>query len=284
MADHNIYKSNALIEASYTLSVAEQRIILACIAQVDRGSPITDEVMYSVPVSDIALATGSDSKSMYKELFEASRKLRRRDVSIDLEPNGGGPKSKTLEASWVQTIVYNEQEGTINLRFNKDMLPYLTELKAQFTRYHLSDVARMTSIYGIRLFEMLIQYTSVGAREIALEDLRKWLQLHDKYTLMADLRRYVIEPAINQVNEHSPLQVDYEVMRTGRKISHLKFSIDTKRLPKDFVLEQPNAKPKRSEKPKKPVQLSAYELSRLARPGETTSAALTRLGAVLKPV
>lgn len=40
-----VYKSNALIEASYRLSVAEQRIMLACISQVRRDEPITDEVL-----------------------------------------------------------------------------------------------------------------------------------------------------------------------------------------------------------------------------------------------
>lgn len=282
MNSDKIYKSNALIEASYTLSVAEQRIILACIAQVDRGQPITDEVMYTVPVKNIAMATGSDSKSMYSELLEATRKLRRRDVNIDLEPNGGGRKTKTLEASWVQTIAYNEKEGVIQLRFNKDMLPYLTELKEQFTRYNLSDVARMTSIYGIRLFEMLIQYTTVGSREIALVDLRKWLQLNDKYELMSDLRRYVIEPAIDQVNDHSPLSVQYEAARTGRKITHIRFSIGQKKIATPaFALESRRAEPKVKTGEKKRSPVTEYQLSKLAKPGETTEQALRRLNAYI---
>lgn len=268
MAQEKIYKSNALIEASYTLSVAEQRIILACIAQVDRASPITDEMLYSVPVASIVKATGSDSKSIYKE-------LRQRGVSIELEPNGGGRKAKTLEASWVQSIVYNEREGAISLRFNKDMLPFLTELKEQFTRYDLSDVARMTSLYGIRLFEMLVQYASIGCREIALADLRKWLRLDDKYPLMADLRRYVIEPAVSQLNEHSPLRVRYELKRHCRKITHLNFIIAHKRL---SATESESA----AEKPPQRIALSNYELSRLARKGESLGDALTRLNAYIK--
>lgn len=286
MADEKIYKSNALIEASYTLSVSEQRILLACIAQVDRGAPITDEVMYSIPVARIAKATNSDSKSIYKELLEAARKLRRREVSIDLEPNGGGRKSKTLEASWVQSIVYSHRDGVINLRFNKDMLPFLTELKEQFTRYDMAEVARMTSMYGIRLFEMLIQYTTIGSREIALEDLRKWLQLRDKYTLMADLRRYVIEPAVSQVNEHSRLQVHYELKRTCRKITHLNFVIGHKQglaTKPAVVLDTPCAKRIAEGKPPKKVALSAYELSHQARKGESLTDALSRLNAYLKP-
>lgn len=225
MASEEICKSKTLIEASYTLSVAEQRIILAGITQIDRSSPITDEVVYSVPVASIAKVTGSCSKSIYKELHEASQKLRQRVVSIELEPN------KTLEARWVQSIVYREQEGVIDLRFNKDILPYLTGFKEPFARYTLSDVARMTSIYGIRLFEMLVQYTSIGSREISLVDLRKWLQLNDRYALMADLRRHVIELAINQINEHSPLQVRYEFKRNCRTITHLNFIIGHQRVP-----------------------------------------------------
>lgn len=283
MNDKKIYKSNALIEASYSLSVAEQRILLACIAQVDRGSPITDEVMYSVPVLSIAKAINSDSKSIYKELFEAARKLRRREVSIELEPNGGGRKAKTLEASWVQSIAYSEREGVIKLRFNKDMLPFLSELKEQFTRYDFSDVAKMTSIYGIRLFEMLIQYTTLGAREIALEDLRKWLRLHDKYLLMADLRRYVIEPGIKQVNQHSPLQVDYELRRTGRKISHVKFTIGQKQVPTKKSQSKCVAPPSKEINGQESTGITRYELSHLAHPGESEVNALLRLNAYIKP-
>lgn len=235
-----ICKSNALIEASYTLSVAEQRIILACIAQIDHGSPVTDQVIYSVPVASIAKVICSCSKSIYKELHEAVHKLRQRVVSIELAPN------KTLEARWVQSIVYREQEGVIDLRFNKDMLPFLAGLKEPFARYNFSDVARMTSTYSLRLFEMLVRYTSIGSRDIALVDLRKWLQLNDKYALMADLRRYVIEPAISQINKHSPLQVRYEFKRNCRKITHLHFIIGHKQVPAagaQLVLETPRFEP-----------------------------------------
>lgn len=284
MTSPKIYKSNALIEASYTLTVAEQRIILACIAQVDRGQPITDNVMYSVPIAEIAKAIGTDRGSMYVELFEAALKLRNRAVHIEMEPNGGGRKAKKLITSWVQTIAYNERQGVIELRFNTDMLPYLTELKEQFTRYSLSDVAKMTSIYAIRLFEMLIQYTTLGTREIALNDLRNWFQLNDKYALMADLRRFVIEPAVHQINECSPLQVQYEPKRTGRKITHLNFIIRNKKAAAaPFALEAP---PSATDKPKrnaKRIGISQYELSKAARPGESYDEALARLNARLVP-
>ncbi|MQT78428.1 RepB family plasmid replication initiator protein, partial [Pseudomonas helleri] len=93
----------------------------------------------------------------------------------------------------------------VELRFSKDMLPYLTELSREFTKYALADVVRMDSSHAIRLYELLMQWDSTGERVIAVADLRHWLQLEERYPLTADLRRWVIEPAIAQINEHSPL-------------------------------------------------------------------------------
>ena len=73
-----VCKSNALIEASYRLSVAEQRIMLACIAQVRRDQPITDDVTYSVTVADM----GQNTHAAYSELQKASLRLKRREVSL----------------------------------------------------------------------------------------------------------------------------------------------------------------------------------------------------------
>jgi len=268
-----VYKSNALIEASYRLSVAEQRIMLACISQVRRDEPITDEVLYSVSAQQIAEMSGTSSKQAYRELQEAALRLKRREVRLTQEPNGHGPKKKVMITGWVQTIFYVEDEGRVELRFTKDMLPYLSELTEQFTRYHLSAVAKMTSAHAIRLFEMLAQYGSVGRREVCLDQLREWFQLGDSYPVLKDLKRRVIDPAVEQINQHSPLQVTWSQRKAGRKVSHLVF---------DFAPKE-SAEPALEKKPKQsgPKMLTSYELSKLARPGESEAAALKRLGAVL---
>jgi len=88
--DLQVCKSNALVDASYRLSVAEQRIMLACIAQIRRDQQITDEVLYSVSATDIAELTGSTTNADYSELKKAALRLKRREVRIAYEPNGGG--------------------------------------------------------------------------------------------------------------------------------------------------------------------------------------------------
>lgn len=267
-----VVKSNHIIEASYRLSVAEQRVILSAISQVRRDQPVTDAVLYSVTAAEIAELCGTDQKTAYRDLQSAAERLQTRRVTLILEPDGVTIRSRRRRVTcWVQSVDYIDQEGRIELRFGKDILPYLTGLQREFTRYALSDVAKMTSAHGIRLYELLAQWPE-GHREVALDDLRRWLQLEDRYPLMADLRRWVIEPAVEQINEHSPLALTWSPRKTGRKITHMVFDYAPKKPVKAFRKAPGGAEAKR-----KRGKLTDDEIARLARPGETWEAVRTRL-------
>jgi len=269
-----VYKSNALVEAAYRLSVQEQRIILACIGQVRRDEEVTDEVLYSITAADLAAVAGIAVGDAYKELKDAALRLKRREVRLTQEPNGKGKKPKTMITGWVQTIFYIEGEGRVELRFTKDMLPYLTGLQREFTRYALSDVAKMTSAHGIRLYELLAQWPD-GHRVIEVDELRRWLQLEDRYPLMADFRRNVIQPAVEQINKHSPLSLTWAQRKTGRKVTHLVFDYAPKKPAKALGKAPGGAQPKR-----KGGKLSDADIARLARPGESWEAARARLNQI----
>lgn len=270
--DLQVVKSNHIIEASYRLSVAEQRVILSAISQVRRDKAVTDEVLYSVTAAELAHLCGTDPKTAYRDLQNAAERLQTRRVSLLLEPDGVTIRTKRRRVTcWVQTVDYIDQEGRIEMRFGKDILPYLTGLQREFTRYALSDVAKMTSAYGIRLYELLVQWPG-GHREVGLDDLRRWLQLEDRYPSIKDFKRWVLDPAVEQINQHSPLMVIWSQRKTGRRVTHLVF---------DYTLKKPSkarsgltdaAKQKR-----KSEKLTDADIARLARPGESWEAARARL-------
>lgn len=272
-SDLQVVKSNHIIEASYRLSVAEQRVILSAITQVRRDQPkVTDEVLYSVSAADLAQHCGTDPKTAYRDLQAAAERLQTRRVTLHLEPDGVTIRSKRRRVTcWVQTVDYIDQEGRIELRFGKDILPYLTGLQSQFTRYALSDVAKMTSSHGIRLYELLAQWPG-GHREVPLDDLRRWLQLEDRYPSIKDFKRRVLDPAVQQINEHSPLMLTWSQRKTGRTVTHLVF---------DYTLKKPASKaPGKAAAKRKADRYTDDEIRRLARPGESWEAARARLNQI----
>lgn len=278
----SVYKSNALVEASYRLSPAEQRIMLACISQVRRDQPITDEVMYSVSVSDYSSLVGTSSHSTYKELADAALRLKRREVWLREYPNGNGKRPRTLVTGWVQSIAYIESEGRIELRFSKDMLPYLTQLTEQFTRYALEDVAKMTSSHAIRLYELLCQWRDTRQREVSIEWIRESFQLGDKYPAIKDFKRRVIEPAVEQINEHSPIWVKWSQRKTGRRVSHFVFTFGEKTDKKASGITDKRRKPKRTASADQGSQgvlfgIPRHLIEQQARPGESYEDAALRL-------
>lgn len=283
-----VYKSNALIEASYRLSVYEQRIILGCIAQVRRDQPLTDQQLYAVSAQQIADMTGTSLGSAYQNLKAASERLYRREVTLHEAPNGKG-KGRVRLTRWVQTVEYREAEGLVALRFGTDMVPYLSQLTEQFTRYALTDVARMDSAYAIRLYELLCQWRDAGEREVSIEWLRDAFQLDGKYPAIKDFKLRVLDPAVAQINEHSPLQVNWTQRKTGRRVTHLRF---------EFAAKSKAKKPAtQTEKPRKPkaetagpqqvtgyrafilaqLKMSAAEFSAAAKPGEDDKQAFERI-------
>ncbi|MEN9460370.1 MAG: hypothetical protein RIS84_390, partial [Pseudomonadota bacterium] len=131
----------------------------------------------------------------YHALIEVAESLFHRYVVID-NPYPDKPRVKQLKMRWLSSIKYLTDEGKISLCFSQKMLPYLSELKGTFTRYELKHVGNMTSIYGIRLYELLMQWRSTGTREIEIDWLKQRFQIEEKYSSIKDFKLYVLDPAV----------------------------------------------------------------------------------------
>jgi plasmid replication initiation protein len=265
-----VVKSNSLVEASYRLSLNEQRLILTCISQIRRDEFVTDELMYSISASEFAEVCGIDPKTAYRELQSAALTLKRREVRITQEPNGQRKRKKTLIAGWVQSIEYTEGEGEVKLRFNHDIIPYLTELSKCFTSYKLKNVVSMSSSYGVRFYELLIQWKHLNEREVSIEWLRHALVIEKKYGAIKDFKKYVLDPAIKDINKNSDLWVKWNQKKTGRKVTHIIFKFGFK-------------EEKKIKREKQEIKIQGIEKSFIeknARPGETYEQAALRLKAI----
>lgn len=234
MAKNNlIVKSNQVVEASYTLTTIEQRLILSAIAQVPKGEEVSDDVLYPLATEDL-IKLGGDKKSSHKEFKDAVNRLYERSIVLR-----DGDESDSFR--WIQEKVFNGPSMAF-VRFSKPILPFLSNLKAEFTKYLESDIVGMSSPYAIRIYELMMQYRSVGKREITLEDLRWMFQLENKYPVWADLKRWVLDQATKEINEYSPYKLTIEPKKTGRKITSIVLKFQNKKAlkaPKNGQIDEP---------------------------------------------
>lgn len=257
-----VVKSNKLIEASYRLDLIEQRIILYAIVEARETQKGLTEDFVTIEAKRFAQAFNMDESNVYGQLKEAMKTLFNRFiVSHDIHPESG--KERTSMIRWISTASYIDGAGAVQLRFATDMLPYITRLETEFTSYRLEKIGRMSSVHAVRLYELLVQYLSIGKREIEIVWLKETLGIADAYSRIESLKRSVIEPALAQINEHSDIRVSYTQRKTGRTVSHLIFAI----------------KPEPNQVKRKGRNLSDAEIEKqgLALRGESWEAARARL-------
>ena len=108
------------------------------------------------------------------------------------------------------------------------MLPYLQELKTQYTSYKIYYIMTMKSQYSIRLYEIL---KSVAGKELwyfDIENLKKIFMCEEKYDRVNNFKQRIIEPAIEEINNKTDLNVTYEYLNEGKKIVGIEFHISYK--------------------------------------------------------
>lgn len=222
-----IIQDNSLINSCYSLSLIEKRIILLAICQSSEdGVEINADKTITIHASKYMSVFNMQKQASYMALKEASNTLF--DRYIPTQGLTALGNIKKLKIRWINLIGYSDNEGTIEIRFNPEIIPLLGYLKdrTSFTKYFLEDVAGMTSVHAIRLYELIMAWRKVHKTPlIKLDDLRLKLGIEPhEYKRMYDFKKYVLEVAINQINEHSNIRVEVEQHKKGRSISGFTFT------------------------------------------------------------
>lgn len=219
-----VVKSNKLIEASYKLGLDEQRLLLSCIGQVDSKSDIRNIERFSVTAKDFSFYSGIDTKSAYQQLENAANQLYERSLTFyDSDTND------ILVTRWVSSVKYNQERGDVELCFAQDVIPLISQIKSHFTRYKIENIANLTSIHAIRIYEICLQYLTIGSREMSVEELKFYLGIENQYPEFKDLNKWVLKTSVDQINKHTDIKIKLTAIRKLRKVESLKFEIESKK-------------------------------------------------------
>ena len=219
MKNNLVVKDNALVSASYYLSLAEQRLILLGIVEARNNQSQDNE--FIIHVNSYINAFGVDDSTAYLTIKEACKRLRGRYFTYQRLINGN---LEQTESNWVQSVSYAINSSYVKIKFTDDVMPLITNLERHFTSYQLEQVKDLTSIYAIRLYELLISWKQKKKVELSLVDLRLKLGIEpNEYKAMNNFKAKVLDLAVSQINEHTDITVKYEQVKQGRTITGFKF-------------------------------------------------------------
>lgn len=213
-----VVKSNRLIEASYKLSLQEQRIIILMASMVRIDDK--DFQLYRIDIKDFNKIIDVKNTAIYTEIQEITKNILERVLIIKDETG------RKLQIGWLSSAEYFEKEGYVELEFSPKLKPYLLELKSKFTKYQLKNVAGLKSAYSIRIYELLKQYQTVGERYFLLEEFKETLGLKPgSYKNYGDLNRRILNPVEKELGKKTDITFSKHPRKKGNKVIGVLFSI-----------------------------------------------------------
>lgn len=226
-----VWKNNHLIEAAYHAGSA-WKLRLLHVALFHITDKTTHRTRVRIEAGDMADLVGRDlDGGYYRDLTKAAEDLIRTIITVQRMEDGRiRPGKKELVI--VTECEYMPDRKAVELRFSEWALPYLQDLRQNFTKLQLPVIMRMSSGYGIRLYELVAVWyhqrrREDGIKEVSIADFKQLLKIEKlkAYRDIRGLRRKVIEPGVKDVNKHSDFSLEVGYRTAGRKITHIQFRI-----------------------------------------------------------
>jgi len=224
-----VIKHNKLIEARYSMTIAEQRIFLYMVSLLnfDIKEFSTLNIYTKDIINKFNLNNDGDS-------FSSMRKACESLISCKIDISN----SEAIHIINVFASIYHKKgSGLIQAKFSEEIKPYLLELRSHFTKYNLTSISQFKSEYSIRIYEILkmTEFHANGQgkffKQMTVESLRKTLGIKpQEYLKMSNLEVNVIKRAVTEISAKSDLLVEYEKIKIVTKITSIKFICQSKKL------------------------------------------------------
>jgi plasmid replication initiation protein len=249
MENNLIYKANALVEASYSLTLNEQRLLLACISQIDSSKPLDANKPFTLNVEQARdlFYNNSDRDNAYRDLQASCERLYDRDVRMKSDDG-----QKEMRTRFIATAKFDHLLQEATLYFAVGILPYISQLKDNFTRYRVENMVQLTSTHAIRVYELIVMWASQNQsyKEIEIDRFKELLGLDLKYKQVGQLNDRVIAPVLEQINERTDYELEISLRKVGRSFQFIQLRFNRKSDAVEKDLQRQQRKIKITAKPK----------------------------------
>lgn len=217
-----VVQDNKLIDSPRFFSLQEQRLFILLVSKLNPQTP--EDITFRLPTIEFAKALNIDEKDAVRDLKRITKNLMKRVIEIYNKDEN----SQTF-IHIVSFTKYWLGKGYADIKISDEIAPYLFQLKERFTTYKLTQITRLSSIYAIRIYEILKKHEKIGSRKLFIDELRKILSIKDnQYKKFNDFSKRILDIAKKEINAKTDLEIDYKLIKNGRKFEVIEFSIHSK--------------------------------------------------------
>jgi len=222
---------NRVTECFKSMSVDEKRILIMA-SPVARNIDATEQDSILISAQQFAEECGIKVNSAYKQIELASKKLVDRSFSYTNE------KGKKVYSNWVIDATY--EDAGVSLRFTSVVLMMLKILDKYnpYTRYKKDVVLKLKKDYSIDFYHLAKKSGKIGSFELTIDSMFIEFGLPESYRDLRNLKRRVLKDPIDEINNHTDIDLTYEPIKKGRSVVGFKFTVREKPKPKLITSER----------------------------------------------
>lgn len=212
-----INRENPIIEAFYLLSGLEQRLLLVAMSSVVNLKVISERKYLYVKISDFNASNNLETID-FNSVKKVLNRFYERSIHIVI-------KGVSIKTRWVQDVCFIDEEEVVGIRISQTLIPFIDSLYMDVQKYLSTDILRVNNFYSVKIYNLLIFENTEPTFSIEVDKLRELLGVGERYQLYADLKRWVIDVALNQIRQHTVNNITYTEHKIGRKVNKLIFAI-----------------------------------------------------------
>jgi plasmid replication initiation protein len=220
----NIIQHNSLTNARYEYSELQQDLLFFIISKLRKDDKTT---LYQLNISELSKLTNKRYNATYLHKATADMGSRMFEMFSD----------DRYRQFWMfQRVDYLIGKGIMEIRLSEEILPFLFDLKENFTSYELAAALRLSSKHAKRIYPLCCQWRDKGeTKKYDIKEFKKMIGLiddkgHERMKQTKDFRESVLDIAVKQINEHTELRIDYSLHKVGKGFKFISFTVKAQAL------------------------------------------------------
>lgn len=267
-----VVEHNSLITSMAKMQKTALKMFELAVSCIDTENPPKDNIIY-LSKKELFAFFDVSSASKHTRFKEAIELMQKQAFFQIKEVKDKGYEMTSIVP--IPTVKWNSYNNDVMIQFNQFIMPYLIDLKAEFTQYKISELKELNSKYSIILYRWLSMnynqyehYSVKGGRRaeqvenyrnpsISVKELREITDTVNEYPRFDNFERRVLKIALKEINAHTSFNVSYEKVKKGRSVDSIVFHIEKKRTADDnsYKLEDKDYQSDKEEKSRNEADL-----------------------------